>query len=146
MNTINQLLQNKGYQVWTISPDETVLAALELMAEKDIGALPVVENGRVCGIFSERDYARKVILHGRASHSTPVRAIMTTQVIFMRPTESIHRCMTLMTDKHVRHLPVLDEEEHLLGIISIGDVVKTIITEQQALIDHLQNYITGVHS
>jgi CBS domain-containing protein len=143
MTTINQLLQNKGYQVWTVAPEETVFAALELMAEKNIGALPVVEHGRVCGIFSERDYARKVILHGRSSHYTPIRDIMTAPVFTIRPDEDMNRCMSLMTDKHVRHLPVLDDDEQLLGIISIGDVVKAIIAEQQMLINHLENYITG---
>ncbi|MBP6470354.1 MAG: CBS domain-containing protein [Chloroflexi bacterium] len=145
MTTINQLLQNKGKDVWTIAPTDKVFHALELMAEKNIGALPVVENGRVCGIFSERDYARKVVLHGRSSHDTPIADIMTAQVISVRPQEGMSRCMALMTDKHIRHLPVLDDNEQLIGIISIGDVVKAIIAEQQVLIDHLQDYITGSH-
>lgn len=145
MTTINQLLQNKGQGVWTIAPTDKVFHALELMAEKNIGALPVVENGRVCGIFSERDYARKVVLHGRSSRDTPIADIMTTQVISVRPQEGMARCMALMTDKHIRHLPVLDDNEQLIGIISIGDVVKAIIAEQQVLIDHLQDYITGSH-
>jgi len=143
MTIINQLLQNKGSQVWTLSPDETVFEALELLAEKNIGAAPVMENGRLVGIFSERDYARKVILHGRSSRHTPVRDIMTGQVYTIRPHEDMNRCMALMTNKHIRHLPVLDDDEQLMGIISIGDVVKAIIAEQQVLIDHLQDYITG---
>ncbi len=145
MTTINQLLQNKGQNVWTVAPTDKVFHALELMAEKNIGALPVVENGRVCGIFSERDYARKVVLHGRSSRDTPIADIMNTQVISVRPQEGMSRCMALMTDKHIRHLPVLDDNEQLIGIISIGDVVKAIIAEQQVLIDHLQDYITGSH-
>ena len=145
MTTIHQLLQNKAPDVWTIAPTDKVFHALELMAEKNIGALPVVENGRVCGIFSERDYARKVVLHGRSSRDTPIADIMTAQVISVRPQEGMSRCMALMTDKHIRHLPVLDDNEQLIGIISIGDVVKAIIAEQQILIDHLQDYITGSH-
>mgnify|MGYP003592375012 FL=1 len=145
MTTIHQLLQNKAHDEWTTAPPHEVLPALELMAEKNIGALPVVENGRVCGIFSERDYARKVVLHGRSSRDTPIADIMTTQVISVRPQEGMSRCMALMTDKHIRHLPVLDDNEQLIGIISIGDVVKAIIAEQQILIDHLQDYITGSH-
>jgi len=144
MTTISQLLQNKGTAVWTVTPEATVFAALELLAEKNIGAVPVVENGRLVGIFSERDYARKVILHGRSSRHTPVRDVMTGEVFTIHPQEDMKRCMTLMTDKHIRHLPVLDQDEQLIGIISIGDVVKAIIAEQQVLIDHLQDYITGV--
>ncbi len=144
MTTISQLLQNKGTAVWTVTPEATVFAALELLAEKNIGAVPVVENGRLVGIFSERDYARKVILHGRSSRHTPVRDVMTGEVFTIHPQEDMNRCMTLMTDKHIRHLPVLDQDEQLIGIISIGDVVKAIIAEQQVLIDHLQDYITGV--
>ncbi|MCB8985009.1 MAG: CBS domain-containing protein [Ardenticatenaceae bacterium] len=145
MTTINQILQNKEKQVWTVTPEATVFEALELLADKNIGAAPVVEDGRLVGIFSERDYARKVILHGRSSRHTPVRDVMTGQVFTIRPQEDMNRCMSLMTDKHIRHLPVLDNDEQLIGIISIGDVVKAIIAEQQVLIDHLQDYITGAH-
>lgn len=143
MTIINQLLQNKGFQVWSVSPETTVFEALEMMAEKNVGALPVVADGRIRGIFSERDYARKVILHGRSSRDTPVRDVMTGEVFTIRPQDDMNRCMSLMTDKHIRHLPVLDDDEQLIGIISIGDVVKAIIAEQQVLIDHLQDYITG---
>ena len=143
MTAINQLLQNKGHQVWSISPDDTVLQALELMAEKNIGAVIVMEQGEVCGIFSERDYARKVVLNGRSSKSTPVRDVMTSEVYYVTTHDSVERCMTLMSEKRFRHLPVLDNNKHLLGIISIGDVVKAIISEQQVLINHLEDFITG---
>lgn len=144
MASINQLLLNKGKQVWSVSPDNTVLQALELMNAKNIGAVIVLEgDDTVCGIFSERDYARKVVLNGRSSKNTPVRDVMTSEVYYVRPQDSVDRCMALMSEKRFRHLPVLDDNEHLLGIISIGDVVKAIIAEQQLLINHLEDFITG---
>ncbi len=144
MTSINQLLQNKGYQVWTTSPDNTVLEALKIMAEKNIGAVVIIEtDGTVCGIFSERDYARKVVLDGRSSENTPIRDVMTGEVYYVRPQDSVERCMTLMSEKRFRHIPVLDDNEELMGIISIGDVVKSIMTEQQVLINHLEDFITG---
>ncbi len=142
MPSVSDLLQTKGHSVWSVGPDASVYAALELMAAKDVGALLVLEEGRVAGIFSERDYARKVILRGRASRDTPVREIMTAKVLYVRPEQSVNDCMALMTRHHIRHLPVL-EGEALIGLISIGDVVKAIISEQEFMIEQLENYITG---
>jgi len=117
-----------------------VFDALKLMAEKDIGALLVVEKGRLAGIISERDYARKVILHGKSSHDTPVREIMTARVVCVRPANTVEECMALMTDKRIRHLPVVENDE-LLGVLSIGDLVKETISEQQTTIRQLESYI-----
>jgi len=142
MKTVAQLLRAKGHDVLSISPEAFVFEALKVMAEKNVGALLVVEGERLVGVFSERDYARKVILKGKASKEIPVREIMTSHVLYVRPEQTIEECMALMTDKRVRHLPVL-EEERLVGVISIGDVVKAIIAEQDFMIEQLQNYITG---
>jgi len=142
MITVMQILQEKGDEVWTIGPQVTVFDALKLMAEKEIGALMVVEAGQVVGIFSERDYARKVILKGRSSKDTPVRKIMTERVITVDPATTVEVCMGLMTDRRIRHLPVI-ENDRLMGVISIGDVVKVIVSEQTYLIEHLENYIAG---
>jgi CBS domain-containing protein len=142
MITVSQILQTKGDQVWTIEPQASVFDALKLMADKGIGALVVVEDEKVVGIFSERDYARKVILEGRSSKETPVRQIMTEHVITVEPATTMEVCMGLMTDRRIRHLPVI-EGDHLVGVISIGDVVKAIISEQTYLIEHLSNYIVG---
>jgi len=142
MVTVSQILQTKGDQVWTIEPQASVFDALKLMADKGIGALVVVEKEKVAGIFSERDYARKVILEGRSSKETPVRQIMTEHVITVEPATTLEVCMGLMTDRRIRHLPVM-EDDHLVGVISIGDVVKAIISEQTYLIEHLSNYIVG---
>jgi CBS domain-containing protein len=142
MKTVRQLLQAKGFSVWAVDPDATVFTALELMAEKNVGALLVLQEGRMIGIFSERDYARKIILKGKHSKDTLVREVMTESPICVGPDKSIEECMALMTDNHIRHLPVL-EGDHLLGVVSIGDVVKSIIMEQQGTITDLENYITG---
>ena len=142
MKTVAQLLRTKGHQVLSVPPDIPVFEALEVMAEKNVGALLVLEGERLVGIFSERDYARKVILKGKASKETPVREIMSSHVLYIRPEQTIEDCMALMTDKRVRHLPVM-EEEKLMGVISIGDVVKAVIAEQEFMIEQLQNYITG---
>lgn len=142
MRAVNEILQLKGHAVWTIGPQASVYEALELMAEKDVGALLVVDGGRLAGIFSERDYARKVILKGKASRETPVRDIMTARVVTVTPDASVAECMALMTEHRFRHLPVVAGGE-LLGVISIGDVVKAIITEQAFMIEQLENYITG---
>jgi len=142
MITVTQILKAKGNETWTIEPQVTVYDALKLMAEKKIGALVVVEAGKVVGIFSERDYARKVILKDRSSKDTPVRMIMTERVVAVTPTTTVEVCMELMTGEHIRHLPVLDGD-HLVGVISIGDVVKAIMAEQEYLIKHLENYIVG---
>ncbi len=142
MKQVRQLLASKGHDVWSITPDASVYSALEFMAEKDIGALPVLEGERLAGIFSERDYARKVILMGRASKETPVRDVMTKKVYVVQPSYTVEACMALMTEKRIRHLPVV-EEDKLIGIISIGDVVKDIIAEQEFVIEQLENYISG---
>jgi CBS domain-containing protein len=142
MITVTQILQSKGEQVWTIEPRATVFDALKLMAEKEIGALVVVAGGKVAGIFSERDYARKVILEGRSSKDTPVSVIMTEHVITVDPATTVEVCMELMTDRHIRHLPVI-ENDRLIGVISIGDVVKAMVADQKYLITHLENYIVG---
>ncbi len=143
MTTVKQVLRDKGSdEIWTISPDTSVYDALKFLGDKEIGALPVVEEGKLVGIISERDYARKVILKGRSSLGTPVREIMTAEVISVHPEQTMGQCMNLMTNKRVRHLPVLDGDE-LIGIISIGDVLKEIIAEQKTFIRDLQNYIEG---
>ncbi|GIK42288.1 MAG: histidine kinase [Chloroflexota bacterium] len=142
MKTVNQLLQNKGSRVWSIGPDALVIEALKLMAEKEVGALVVLEGDQVVGILSERDYARKVSLLGKSSKTTPVREIMTEKVVFIRPEQTVEDCMALMTNKRIRHLPVIDGDR-LVGVISIGDVVKEVISQQEFIIAQLENYITG---
>ena len=142
MPTVRQLLQEKGHIVWSIGPDESVYDAIKLMAEKGIGALIVVDRAKTVGMLSERDYARKVILVGRSSKETKIREIMTTQVISADPHQSVQECMTIMTEKRIRHLPVM-EDDQLIGMISIGDLVKAIIAEQQFVISQLEHYISG---
>lgn len=140
MATVNQMLLGKGYEVYAISPDAMVIDALRLMAEKDIGALVIVDGDELVGIFSERDYARKIALQGKSSRTTPVWAIMTDDVVCVSSDLAADKCMAIMTEKRIRHLPVLDDGR-LVGIISIGDVVKAIMAEQQVLIRHLEDYI-----
>ncbi len=140
--TVRQLLQDKGSAVYTISADETVFRALEVMAERDVGALVVVEGEDVVGVFSERDYARKVILQGHASRELSVRAIMSTNVVTVAPEQTVDDCMRLMTERRIRHLPVI-EDGRLAGLVSIGDVVKAVMSEQAFLIEQLQAYVTG---
>lgn len=142
MKTVSQLLQIKGAAVWSIGPEAWVIDALKLMAEKEIGALVVVEAGQVVGILSERDYARKVSLRGKSSKTTRVGEIMTERVVFVRPEQTVEECMALMTSKRIRHLPVMADDK-LLGLISIGDVVKEVIAHQEFLIGQLEHYITG---
>ncbi len=142
MITVSQILIEKGLGTWTVGPDVNVFEALRIMAEKDIGAMPVVENDRIVGMFSERDYARKIVLLGRHSQETPVRDIMTTSIYVVHPESTAEECMALMTEKRIRHLPVL-KEGNLIGLVSIGDVVKAIIDEQKFNIENLENYITG---
>ena len=142
MKTVGDVLRGKGSAVFAADPDDTVYDALAVMAEKNIGALVVREGERVVGIFSERDYARQVVLKGKASKDTPIRDVMTSRVVFVRPQQSLEECMALMTDKHIRHLPVLDEAK-LVGIVSIGDVVKAVISEREFLISQLENYISS---
>jgi CBS domain-containing protein len=140
--TVRQVLQSKGNAVWSVDPDATVYSALELMAEKSIGAVLVMQEGRLVGILSERDYARKVILVGRASATTPVRDIMSERVVCVRPDQTVEECMALMAARHFRHLPVL-EGDQVIGVISMGDVVRAIISEQAFVIQQLETYITG---
>jgi CBS domain-containing protein len=142
MKTVRQLLQVKGDYVCSVSPETTILGALKLMAEKNVGALLVLQNGELVGIFSERDYARKVVLRGKSSRETQVREVMTVKVDCVNPSQSVHDCMGLMTEKHIRHLPVI-EENQLVGVISIGDVVKAVISDQEFTIEQLESYITG---
>lgn len=143
MTIVSQLLRNKGFDVWTVSPDTSIYDALKLMGDMNIGAVVVVNEGEVVGIFSERDYARKVVLLGRASKDTPVKMVMTPDVYCVRPDYPMEKCMALMTDKHIRHLPVLSAAEELMGIISIGDVVKELLSEKDVIINHLEDYIVG---
>ncbi|WP_266364015.1 CBS domain-containing protein [Tellurirhabdus rosea] len=140
---ITAILRGKSINtIYSVAPQATVYEALELMAEKNIGAVLVIENGRLAGIFSERDYARKVVLQSRASRDTTVREVMTANLITIAPDQRIEDAMRLMSEKHIRHLPVLDEGQ-LVGIISINDVVSAIIRDQKARIDSLESYITG---
>ena len=142
MTTVKQLLQTKGHNVWTVTPDNSVYDALKMMVEKNVGALVVLEAKNLVGIISERDYARMTILKEDLSMATPVSEIMTKKVIGIRPEQTIEECMALMTDKHVRHLPVFADDQ-LVGIVSIGDVVKAIISHQEFIIEQLENYIVG---
>lgn len=142
MQTVNDILNHKGRDVWSVTPQTTVYDAIQLMADKEIGALLVMENGHLVGLVSERDYARKVVLAGKASRDIPVRDIMTSRVLCASPERTVEECMALMSDKRARHLPVLDHK-NVIGVVSIGDLVKAIIHEQQILIDQLQHYISG---
>jgi CBS domain-containing protein len=142
MKTVDNVLRTKGTAIWSVTPDETVYEALSLMAEKNIGAVLVMEDNRLVGILSERDYARKVDLLGKRAADTPVREIMTSRVLCVGRDQTMEECMALMTDKRVRHLPVI-EGGQVAGVISIGDVVKAIISHQEFLIEQLENYITG---
>lgn len=144
MPSLRQLLASKGNRVWSIGPSDSVYDALVLLAEKDIGALPVIEDDKLVGIISERDYARKVILLGKVSVNTKISEIMTANVITVSPDTSVEEAMGLVTEKRIRHLPVM-EEEQLVGIITIGDLVMSIITEQEVMINHLEDYVLGKH-
>ncbi|UCG23795.1 MAG: CBS domain-containing protein [Chloroflexota bacterium] len=143
MTSIRQLLEKKGRDVWSTSPEESVYDALLLLAEKNIGALLVLQDGELAGIVSERDYARKVILHGKASMETPVKEIMTEEVHTVDPQKTVKEALSLMTDKHIRHLPVI-EGEKIVGLVSIGDLVKSIIADQELMISQLEQYISGM--
>ena len=142
MKKVRELLENKGTEVWSIGPEVSVYDALSLMAEKNIGALPVMEEGTLIGILSERDYTRNVVLQGRTAQDTAVREIMTERPVCVGPEQTVEECMALMTDKRVRHLPVLDDNQ-VVGLISIGDAVKAIISEQQFIIEQLELYISS---
>ena len=143
--TIEAILDRKGSQVWTIAPDATVFDAVKLMAEKNVGALLVMEGDEPAGVISERDYCRKITLQGKDSRSTPVRAILSAPVISVTPQHTVENCMALMTKHRVRHLPVLDGRK-LVGLVSIGDLVNWIINVQQMTITQLRNYIAGERS
>ena len=140
MISVRQLLDRKGRQIFSIAPGDAVLAAIRLMAERHVGALLVMEGDTLAGIVSERDYARKVILMGRSSADTPVRDIMSTPVLTVQPEATVEKCMQLMTEHRVRHLPVV-EGRRVVGMVSIGDLVKAVIAEQQQQIEQLESYI-----
>lgn len=142
MRTVRQLLETKSPEIHSIGPDAAVIDAIRLMAERRIGALLVMEGARLAGILSERDYARKVVLQGRSSKDTPVRDIMTVQVVSVAPQDTTEHCMQLVTDSRIRHLPVV-ESGQVIGVISIGDLVKAVIEEQRQELDHLQRYIAS---
>jgi CBS domain-containing protein len=142
MGTVGEMLRNKGRDVWSVAPDDLVYDALVLMADKNIGAVLVIDGDDLVGILSERDYARRVVLQGKSSKETPVQDIMTDRVVCVRAEDTAEQCMALMTDKHVRHLPVL-EDDQLIGVISIGDVVKAIIPAKEFIIEQLEGYIRG---
>ncbi len=142
MRTVQQLLDEKGHDIQSIHPDDSVFDAIQKLANANIGALIVVEDDRPVGIFTERDYARNVVLKGKSSPTTQVREIMTTRVVYARPEQTVEQCMAVMTDKHIRHLPVLSDEK-LIGMISIGDLVKSIIADQKYTIEQLEQFIHG---
>jgi CBS domain-containing protein len=143
MTTVRHVLDMKGYQVWSVRPGDTVYDAIKLMADKDVGALMVLDGGRIAGIVTERDYARNVFLKGRGSPHTLVREIMARSVACVRPDRSIEECMAIMTERRVRHLPVVHGDE-LLGLVSIGDLVKSIISDREFVIEQLEHYISGI--
>ena len=142
MTTINDLLRNKSPDVWSVTPDDSVFDALRLMADKNIGAVLVMDGKHLVGLLSERDYARKLVLANKSSRDTAVRDVMTSRVAFVAPSKDVEECLALMTDKRFRHLPVMDEGR-VVGLVSIGDLVKPIIEKKQFMIDQLESYITG---
>jgi CBS domain-containing protein len=142
MRTVNQLLRSKGSQIFAVAPGDSVLRAIEIMATRHVGALLVMDQGMLAGIISERDYARKVILMNRSSHDTPVSDIMTTPPVTVAPTDTVHHCMQLMTERRFRHLPVV-EGGRVTGVLSIGDLVKAVMEEQSEQIEQLERYIAG---
>lgn len=143
MKTLRQLLESKNKRLAFVAPEETVLRALEIMAENDVGALLVLDGKRLAGVFSERDYARKVILQGKSSSHTKVSEVMSGKVVYVTLDRTIEECMAIMTEKHFRHLPVLDDAHNVVGIISIGDLIKETISQQKFIISQLENYISG---
>ena len=142
MQRVRHLLTRKGSEVWSVDADEPVLEAIQMMADKHIGALPVTRNGELVGVISERDYARKVILLGRSSAETPVWQIMSSPVVTVSPNEDVRQCMQMMTEQRIRHLPVV-AEGRMVGMISIGDLVRAVIEEQDQTIEHLERFISG---
>lgn len=143
MKTLKQLLESKSKRLAFVAPDQTVLRALEIMAENDVGALLVLDGKHLSGVFSERDYARKVILQGKSSSHTKVSEVMSGKVVYVTLNRTIEECMAIMTEKHFRHLPVLDDAHNVVGIVSIGDMIKETISQQKFIISQLENYITG---
>lgn len=142
MRTVRQLLGSKTPELFAVSPDASVLDAIKLMAEKGVGAVLAMQGARLCGIVSERDYARKVVLQGRSSSNTPVRDIMTAKVVTVRPDDNVDHCMQVVTEHRIRHLPVV-EGDAIVGVISIGDLVKAVIEDQKVELDQLQRYIAS---
>ena len=142
MRSVQDILNTKGSDVWSVKPDDIIYDAIKLMADKGIGALLVMEEDKLVGIVTERDYARKVVLEGKSSREASIREVMTTKVLCVTPERTIDECMALMTDKRIRHLPVV-EHKQVVGFLSIGDLVKAVISEQKILIDQLQHYISG---
>jgi len=142
MRTVQQLLDDKGQDIQSVHPDDSVFDAIQKLATANIGSLIVIEDDRPVGIFTERDYARNVILKGKSSPTTQIREVMTTRVIYVQPEQTVEECMAIMTDKHIRHLPVLRDEK-LIGMISIGDLVKSIIADQKFTIEQLEQFIHG---
>jgi CBS domain-containing protein len=142
LGCVGSVLARKSSAVWSIAPNLTVFEAIQLMADKNVGALPVLDNGQLIGMISERDYTRKVSLKGKSSKQTPVREIMTQEVVTIKMADSINECMRVMTDCRIRHLPVM-EGEKIVGLVSLGDLVKWVISAQAATIEALQKYITG---
>lgn len=142
MKTVKDILSSKGHEVWSVTSADSVFDAVKMMAEKGVGALLVMDDGKLVGIITERDYARKIILEGKSSRNSAVSDVMTRKVLCVTPDREVDECMALMTDKRARHLPVL-EHKQVVGVISIGDLVKAMISEQQFLIDQLQQYISG---
>ena len=142
MTTVDKLLSIKTKEIWSLAPSDSVFEALEMMADKNVSGLLIVKDEKLVGIFTERDYARKLILKGKFSKDTEVGDLMTKNVLYVEPNNTIEDCMKLMTDKRIRHLPVMDEGQ-LIGIVTIGDLVKQIISEQETTIHQLENYISG---
>ena len=142
MNTLKQILRDKGQAIWAVSPEETVFIAIQMMADKRVGALLVMENDQLKGIISERDYAREVILKGRSSKETPVQDIMTDKVLTVASNHRVQESLSIMSEHRIRHLPVVDNN-HVVGIVSIGDLVKSVINDQKTTIEQLENYIKG---
>jgi CBS domain-containing protein len=142
MTTVRHILDQKGRQVWSVSPGDTVYDAIKLMADRDVGALMVVDGSKIVGIITERDYARNVFLKGRGSPRTPVGEIMACNVVCVKPDNSVEECMAIMTARRVRHLPVIGDDG-LLGIVSIGDLIKSIISDREFVIEQLEHYISG---